>query len=154
VAAIAHAKRSSEMLRCLVCGALHSTVHLLTLVRLRLRDSIAGPAPETPTDQAIREEGERLREAFPQLISTIRRQGGTYCDEAQIYATSCPVKVQAKHGTLKFLEPDDMARERCVRGAPRQLSACRITAVSVATTARLLRGCHTATTLTDCGRLA
>jgi hypothetical protein len=55
------------MLRCLAYVALHSTAHLLMLVRLRLHDWIVGPAPETPTDQAIREEGERLRGAFPQI---------------------------------------------------------------------------------------
>jgi len=28
---------------------------------------IAGPPPDTPLDRAIREEGERLRKAFPML---------------------------------------------------------------------------------------
>ena len=30
-------------------------------------DRIAGPYPETPVDRAIREEGERLRSAFPTI---------------------------------------------------------------------------------------
>jgi len=38
---------------------------LLTLARLRMHDWLTGPAPETPTDRAIREEGERARKAFP-----------------------------------------------------------------------------------------
>jgi hypothetical protein len=34
---------------------------------LRVLDTIAGPAPEMPVDRAIREEGERLRRAFPTI---------------------------------------------------------------------------------------
>jgi len=34
---------------------------------LRVLDTIAGAAPETPVDRAIREEGERLRKAFPTI---------------------------------------------------------------------------------------
>jgi hypothetical protein len=34
---------------------------------LRALDTIAGPAPETPVDRAIREEGEGLRRAFPTI---------------------------------------------------------------------------------------
>jgi hypothetical protein len=34
---------------------------------LRALDKMAGPAPETPTDRAIREEGEHLRRAFPTI---------------------------------------------------------------------------------------
>ena len=34
---------------------------------LRVIDRIAGPAPETPVDRDIREEGERLRKAFPTI---------------------------------------------------------------------------------------
>lgn len=37
------------------------------LAGLRVFDSIAGPAPETPVDHGIREEGERLRRAFPTI---------------------------------------------------------------------------------------
>jgi hypothetical protein len=37
----------------------------ITRCRLWLFDRFFGPAPETPTDRAIREEGERLRKAFP-----------------------------------------------------------------------------------------
>jgi len=34
---------------------------------LRVLDRIAGPAPETPVDRGVREEGERLRTAFPTI---------------------------------------------------------------------------------------
>jgi hypothetical protein len=40
--------------------------HAWTLARLTVLDWLAGPPPETSTDRAIREEGERLREAFPE----------------------------------------------------------------------------------------
>ena len=40
--------------------------YLLTRARLSVLDWLS-PLPETPTDRAIREEGERLREAFPWL---------------------------------------------------------------------------------------
>ena len=36
-------------------------------VRLGVLDWLAGPPPETPVDRAIREEGERLRKAFPEI---------------------------------------------------------------------------------------
>jgi hypothetical protein len=38
-----------------------------TTARLWLLDRLLGPTPETPADRAIREEGERLRKAFPQI---------------------------------------------------------------------------------------
>ncbi len=41
--------------------------YLLTLARLTVLDWLAGPAAETPTDRAIREEGERLRRALPEI---------------------------------------------------------------------------------------
>jgi hypothetical protein len=41
--------------------------YLITLARLSILDRLAGPPPETPTDTAIREQGERLRKAFPQF---------------------------------------------------------------------------------------
>jgi hypothetical protein len=34
---------------------------------LRALDRMAGPAPETPVDRSIREEGEQLRKAFPTI---------------------------------------------------------------------------------------
>jgi hypothetical protein len=40
--------------------------YLLTLARLTVLDWLV-PPPETPTDRAIREEGERLRKAFPEI---------------------------------------------------------------------------------------
>jgi hypothetical protein len=55
------------MFRRLVNSALDNAAHLLTLARLRLYDWMAGPPPETPTDRAIREEGERLRKALPEI---------------------------------------------------------------------------------------
>jgi hypothetical protein len=55
------------MFRRLIYAALDNAAHLMTLARLRLYDRIAGPAPETPTDRAIREEGERLRKALPKV---------------------------------------------------------------------------------------
>jgi hypothetical protein len=39
---------------------------LLTLARLSVLDRLH-PPQETPVDQAIREEGERLRKAFPAI---------------------------------------------------------------------------------------
>jgi hypothetical protein len=45
--------------------ALDDAAHLLTLARLWLHEWIAGPSAETPTDRAIREEGERVRKKFP-----------------------------------------------------------------------------------------
>lgn len=53
------------MFRRLIHAALDRTGYLMTLALLRLYDRIAGPMPETATDLAIREEGERLRKAFP-----------------------------------------------------------------------------------------
>jgi hypothetical protein len=40
---------------------------LITLARLAVLDWLLGPFPETPTDTAIREQGERLRQAFPHV---------------------------------------------------------------------------------------
>jgi len=41
--------------------------YAFTASRLWALDRILGPSPETATDRAIREEGERLRRAFPQI---------------------------------------------------------------------------------------
>jgi hypothetical protein len=65
------------MFRRLVCKALDDAAHLLMLARLRLHDWIAGPGRESPTDRAIREGGEQLRKAFPEIDfnnSTPRRE--------------------------------------------------------------------------------
>jgi hypothetical protein len=55
------------MFRRWLYAGLDNAAHLLMLVRLRLHDWIAGPPPETPTDHAIREEGEQVRKAFPEI---------------------------------------------------------------------------------------
>jgi hypothetical protein len=47
--------------------------YVSTLARLTVLDWLLGRAPETPADRAIREEGERLREAFPWLDERSRR---------------------------------------------------------------------------------
>jgi hypothetical protein len=41
--------------------------YLITGTRLSVLDRLAGLPPETPTDIAIREQGEHLRKAFPQV---------------------------------------------------------------------------------------
>ncbi len=55
------------MLRRLSAGLLDRADYLLTLPRLSVLDWVAGPPAETPTDRAIREQGERLRAAFPEI---------------------------------------------------------------------------------------
>ncbi len=55
------------MFSCLCSEFLDRADYLLTLARLTVLDWLAGPPPETQTDRAIREEGERLRKAFPQI---------------------------------------------------------------------------------------
>jgi hypothetical protein len=55
------------MFRRLCAEFLDRADYLLTLARLTVLDWLAGPPPETPTDRAIREEGERLRQAFPDI---------------------------------------------------------------------------------------
>jgi hypothetical protein len=47
--------------------ALDRADYLITGTRLGVLDRLAGLPPETPTDRAIREHGERLRQAFPQV---------------------------------------------------------------------------------------
>jgi hypothetical protein len=47
-----------------VTGAVGSAV---TTAQLWGLDRIAGPAPESPIDHKVREEGERLRRAFPDI---------------------------------------------------------------------------------------
>jgi len=55
------------MLRRLVYIVLDRADYLLTLARLTILDWVTGPPPETSIDRAIREEGERLRKAFPEI---------------------------------------------------------------------------------------
>ncbi len=48
-----------------ICAeALDRADYLITLARLSIHDRIAGPLPETPTDRAIKEEEERLRQGL------------------------------------------------------------------------------------------
>jgi hypothetical protein len=54
------------MLRRLCTKLLDQADYLVTLARLTILDWVA-PMPETPTDRAIREQGERLRKAFPEI---------------------------------------------------------------------------------------
>ncbi len=54
-------------LRWLFWLLVYTMSYWLTTARLWLLDRWLGPFPETPTDRAIREEGERLRKAFPQI---------------------------------------------------------------------------------------
>ena len=54
------------MLRRLCAEALDRGDYLLTLARLSVLDWLV-PRPETPADRAIREQGERLRKAFPTI---------------------------------------------------------------------------------------
>jgi hypothetical protein len=53
--------------RNLCARALDRADYLITGTRLSVLDRLAGPPPETPTDRAIREQGERLRQALPQV---------------------------------------------------------------------------------------
>ena len=41
--------------------------YLLTLVRLRILDALAGPEPETPADRRRDRDREQLKRAFPML---------------------------------------------------------------------------------------
>ncbi len=54
------------MLRRLCAELLDRADYLLTVARLTVLDWLAGLPPETPTDRAIREEGERIRKDRPQ----------------------------------------------------------------------------------------
>jgi hypothetical protein len=64
----------SSMFRRISAELLDRADYLLTLARLMVLDWIPGPGPETPVDRAIREEGERLRNAFLWLDEGKRRR--------------------------------------------------------------------------------
>jgi hypothetical protein len=51
----------------LTARALNRAGYLITLARLTILGWLVGPFPEVPTDTAVREQDERLREAFPQV---------------------------------------------------------------------------------------
>ena len=51
----------------LLCRFVEALIYGFTVAKLWLLDRIAGPMPETEEDRHIREEGERLRRAFPQV---------------------------------------------------------------------------------------
>jgi hypothetical protein len=55
------------MLRRLCAELLDWTNHLWTLARLTVLDWLTGPPPEISIDRAVREESERLRQAFPEI---------------------------------------------------------------------------------------
>ncbi len=61
------------MLRRLCAQLADRADYVLTLARLTVFDWLAGPPPETPTDKAIRERGERLRAAFSWFDERRRR---------------------------------------------------------------------------------
>ena len=48
-------------------SALDHADYLFTAARLSVLDWLLGPPPETLTDKAIREEGERLRREYPNV---------------------------------------------------------------------------------------
>jgi hypothetical protein len=62
------------MLRRLAAELTDRVDYVLTLVRLTVLDWLAAPPPETPEDRAIRDEGERLRRAFPFLDERLSRR--------------------------------------------------------------------------------
>jgi hypothetical protein len=41
--------------------------YLVTLLRLRILDALAGPEPETPTDQRRGRDRERIKRASPEI---------------------------------------------------------------------------------------
>jgi hypothetical protein len=41
--------------------------YLVTLVRLRILDALAGPEPETLADQQRKQDRERVKRAFPEI---------------------------------------------------------------------------------------
>ena len=41
--------------------------YLVTLVRLRILDALAGPLPETPADRQREQDRERIKRAFPEV---------------------------------------------------------------------------------------
>jgi hypothetical protein len=41
--------------------------YLVTLVRLRILDALAGPEPETPADLQRKRDRERIKRAFPEI---------------------------------------------------------------------------------------
>jgi len=54
-------------LHCVVCGVVDRLDYLLTLVRLRLLDALAGPLPETPADQQRQRDHEVIKKVFPNI---------------------------------------------------------------------------------------
>lgn len=90
------------MLRRLCFEILNRVDYLLTLARLTIADWLAGPPPETPTDRAIREEGERIRKAFPKSISIIRSQSTAMMPDLDIWRAA--QFLVRKHGANAELE--------------------------------------------------
>jgi hypothetical protein len=56
---------ATDRLRRLFWRVADALDYLVTLVRLRMLDALAGPLPETPADR--QRDRERLRRAFPEI---------------------------------------------------------------------------------------
>jgi len=68
-------RRTTTFLHRLRLGIAETVDYCFIQARLRLLDRWLGPFPETQTDRAIQEEGERLRKAFPQIDFDDPRRG-------------------------------------------------------------------------------
>jgi hypothetical protein len=55
------------LLRHLPWGVLDRLDYWLTLARLRILDTLAGPLPETPADRRRQRDWEKIKEAFPKI---------------------------------------------------------------------------------------
>jgi hypothetical protein len=68
---------------------------------LGLNDWMSGAPSETPTDRAIREDGERLRKAFPQIDFNQRDRGS--CAHRQIATDYRPAMMPPAHALFAAL---------------------------------------------------
>jgi hypothetical protein len=89
------------MLRRVVYLALDRAGYLMILARLRMLDWIAGPPPETPTDRAVREEGER-RHSPRSILTARRRDDTTMVSDLDIWRAAA--LLIRKHGSNAKLE--------------------------------------------------
>jgi hypothetical protein len=58
---------ADERLRQLFWRVADKLDYLVTLVRLRILDALAGPLPETPADRQRARDRERIERAFPEI---------------------------------------------------------------------------------------